>query len=111
MKKLFFLAVYTILCFTATAQSEFCNTRNTAFGDGEQLYFKVWYNAGRIWIGAGEANFNVALHQMNGKKVYHITGDGKTLHSYEWLYKVRDKYESWLDASTMQPMKFVRNVN
>ncbi len=93
------------------AQTDFCNARNSAFGDGEQLYFKVWYNAGRIWIGAGEANFTVSLEQMNGRKAYHIVADGKTLKSYEWFYKVRDKYESWVDASTMQPLKFVRNVN
>jgi hypothetical protein len=111
MKKLFFLAIYSALCFTAIAQSEFCNTRNTSFGEGEQLYFKVWYNAGRIWIGAGEANFTVSAEQMNNRRVYHIVGDGKTLKSYEWFYKVRDKYESWVDAATMQPLKFVRNVN
>ncbi len=111
MKKLFFLAIYTIRCLTATAQSEFCNTRNTSFSDGEQLYFKVWYNAGRIWIGAGEANFTVTAEQMNNRRAYHIVADGKTLKSYEWFYKVRDKYESWVDAASMQPIKFVRNVN
>ena len=111
MKKILFLVTFSILSIGAYAQSEFCNPRNTAFGEGEQLYFKVWYNAGRIWIGAGEANFTVSLDQLNGKKVYHIVGDGKTLKSYEWFYKVRDRYESWVDASTMQPMKFVRNVN
>jgi hypothetical protein len=96
---------------TAAAQNEFCNQRNTAFADGEHLYFKVWYNMGRIWVGAGEANFILATEQLNGKKVYHITGDGKTLKSYEWFYKVRDRYESFVDAATMLPMKFVRNVN
>lgn len=112
MKKAFLLFLFVLSTALALhAQSDFCNTRNTAFGEGEQLYFKVWYNAGRIWIGAGEAQFNVSLEQMNGRKVYHIVGDGKTLKSYEWFYKVRDKYESWVDASTMQPMKFVRNVN
>jgi hypothetical protein len=111
MKKFLFLVFSSILSISASAQSEFCNSRNTAFADGEELYFKVWYNAGRIWIGAGEANFSVSMDQLNGKKVYHIVADGKTLKSYEWFYKVRDKYESWIDASTMQPMKFVRNVN
>lgn len=112
MKRSFFLTVcFLISCFFVSAQNEFCNTRNVAFNEGEHLYFKVWYNAGRIWIGAGEAHFNVTLEQLNGKKVYHIVGDGKTLKSYEWFYKVRDKYESWVDASTMQPLKFVRNVN
>ena len=111
MKAFFLIVTLLAAAGAASAQSEFCNTRNTAFAEGEQLYFKVWYNMGRIWVGAGEANFNVATENMSGKKVYHITGDGKTMKNYEWFYKVRDRYESWVDASTMQPVKFVRNVN
>ena len=66
---------------------------------------------GRIWVGAGEVRFSVAADHLGTKKVYHIVGDGKTLKSYEWFYKVRDRYESWVDVTTMQPAKFVRNVN
>lgn len=108
------LLLFVALCagaFRASAQNEFCNSHNTSFADGEKLYFKVWYNMGRIWVGAGEATFNVATESLGGKKVYHITGDGKTLKSYEWFYKVRDRYESWVDVNTMQPAKFVRNVD
>ena len=95
----------------ALAQTEFCSSRNTAYGEGEQLTFKVWYNAGRIWIGAGEATFTVNSEALNGRRALHITADGKTLKSYDWVYRVRDRYESWIDAATMMPMKFVRNVN
>ncbi len=110
-KALILLLAWLCASTTLQAQSEFCNTRNVAFEEGEQLRFKVWYNMGRIWVGAGEALFNVSSDQLNGKKVYHITADGKTLKSYEWFYKVRDRYESWVDVATMQPVKFVRNVN
>ena len=109
--KAFLILVLLTATITVQAQNEFCNSRNTAFAEGEQLYFKVWYNMGRIWVGAGEANFTVSAEQAGGKKMYHITGDGKTLKSYEWFYKVRDRYESWVDAATMMPQKFVRNVN
>lgn len=111
--KAFFLIAVLLACSgsASTQQSEFCNTRNTAFAEGEQLYFKVWYNMGRVWVGAGEVRFGVNSDQLNGRKMYHIIADGKTLKSYEWFYKVRDRYESWIDPSTMQPAKFVRNVN
>jgi hypothetical protein len=42
--------------------------------------------------------------------VYHITADGKTNPSYDWIYTVRDKYETFIDTSNMLPMKFIRNV-
>lgn len=66
---------------------------------------------GRIWVGAGLAEFNAKLEDYNGKQVYHITGDGRTLKSYEWFYKVRDRYETFIDKETMLPVKFIRNVN
>jgi hypothetical protein len=111
MKAFILIAILLVAPGSVPAQQDFCNTRNTAFGDGERLYFKVWYNMSRIWVGAGEVAFSVASEQMSGKRVYHIVGDGKTVKSYEWFYKVRDRYESWVDAATMQPVKFVRNVN
>lgn len=107
-----FLTLLAILASLASgAQTDFCGIRNNSFADGEHLYFKVWYNMGKIWVGAGEATFDAKMEQMNGRNVYHITGDGKTLKSYEWFYKVRDRYESYIDAATMLPVKFVRNVN
>jgi len=95
----------------AIAQNDFCGLKNISFQEGEKVNFKVYYNMGRIWIGAGEVVFNTVKEDMNGRKVYHITGEGNTLHSYEWFYKVRDKYETYLDAETMLPHKFLRNVN
>ncbi|MBS1615223.1 MAG: DUF3108 domain-containing protein [Bacteroidetes bacterium] len=111
MKRKFLLLLSLMLPIVAAAQNEFCNSRNEAFQDGEQLYFKVWYNAARLWIGAGEATCSVSKTMLNGHPAFHIVGEGRTLKSYEWFYKVRDRYESWVDISTMQPMKFVRNVN
>ena len=111
VQRLFLLIMFLTGCSPLFAQGDFCNTRNKAFADGERLYFKVWYNVSRVWIGAGEANFYVNTENLGNKKTYHITADGATLKSYEWFYKVRDRYESWIDESNMQPVKFVRNVN
>ena len=93
------------------AQNDFCSARNTSFKDGEKLTFRVFYNMGFVWINAGNVHFNTSLEDMNGKKVYHITGAGKTAKSYEWVYKVRDKYETFIDKETMLPTRFVRHVN
>jgi len=99
------------LSFTAKADGEFCGIRNTSFMDGEKLTFRVYYYMWHIWVPAGEAVFNVSPEMMNGRKVYHISGSGKTLRSYEWFYKVNDLYETYIDAETMLPVKFVRNVS
>jgi hypothetical protein len=105
------LNILLFFSLSAIAQADFCGIKNTSFREGEKLTFKVYYNMGSIWIGAGEATFSIASEDLNGRKVYHITGDGSTYKSYDWFYKVRDKYESFLDEETLLPAKFIRNVN
>lgn len=109
LKRLFFL----LLLFPAgaVAQSDFCGVTNNAFQDGEKLNFKVWYKMGRLWVGAGQASFTVADATIQNRKAFHIIGDGRTLKSYEWFYKVRDRYETYIDKETLLPLKFIRNVN
>jgi hypothetical protein len=95
----------------ASGQSNFCGIKNTSFQEGEVLKFRVYYNMSALWVPAGDASFTTTSEMLNGKPVYHIVGDGRTLKSYEWFYKVRDKYETYLDKETMLPVRFVRNVN
>lgn len=87
-----------------------CNLKNVSTKNGEQITYKVYYTVAGAWIGAGRATFTNKVEQYKGRPVYHITGDGKTFRSYDWIFKVRDKYESYIDTSTMLPLKFVRNV-
>lgn len=93
------------------AQSDFCGISNTSFRSGESITFKVYYNLGRLYVAAGEAVFTCQLEKHNGRDTYHITGDGKTYRTYDWFFKVRDKYQSFIDTATMQPIQFVRNVD
>lgn len=103
-------------CFVAfsaiplTAGDDFCGLRNTTFNSGESLTFKVYYTAIGIYLPAGDAFFNVSSDKVNNKPVYHITAEGRTLGFYDNFFKVRDKYESFIDTATLQPYKFIRNV-
>lgn len=100
------------MCGTyAQAQTDFCNIKNTSFKNGERIIFKVYYNMNPIWIHAGDAQFVVNSELLENKKVFHITGTGKTVKSYDWFFKVNDKYESILDQETLLPQRFIRNVN
>ncbi|WP_295121811.1 DUF3108 domain-containing protein [uncultured Chitinophaga sp.] len=95
------------ICFA----QEFCGAGNTSFKAGENLTFKVYYNLGKMFVGAGEATFTSKLEKYGGHDVYHVTGEGKTFRTYDWIFKVRDKYESYIDTATMKPLRFIRNVN
>jgi Protein of unknown function (DUF3108) len=95
----------------SSAQDNFCGIHNTAFLAGEDITYEVFYNLGKLYVGAGQAEFTTNLEKINNEEVYHITGVGKTFKSYDWFYKVRDTYESYIDTASMLPVKFIRNVN
>ncbi|UTW64265.1 DUF3108 domain-containing protein [bacterium SCSIO 12741] len=81
----------------------------TAFQKGESVTYLCHYGL----IKAGEATLTVTNEDslIDGHPVYHMVGIGKTLSVFEWFYKVRDRYETYLDTSTLAPRKFVRRVN
>lgn len=105
------LAILLCCSLTATAQNDFCGISNKCIKAGEQLNFRVYYNLNFVWVPAGEANFTTTQETWNGRQVFHITGDGRTYKSYDWIFRVRDKYETFLDTETLLPYKFIRNVD
>src|SRR6187397_1730192 len=96
---------------TNSTSDEFCGIKNTAFQAGEQVTFHVYYSLAGTYIHAGTAIFSATLENFGNRPVYHIVGDGKTKASYDWIYRVRDKYETYIDTATLQPLKFIRNVD
>ncbi|MEJ7737658.1 MAG: DUF3108 domain-containing protein [Chitinophagaceae bacterium] len=110
MKRTGYSVLLLLISIQLNAGNDFCGIRNTTFQSGEALTFKVFYTLAGIYVGAGEATFNVNVERMNNKPVYHITGDGKTYPFYDGFFKVRDRYESFIDTATLQPYRFIRNV-
>jgi hypothetical protein len=108
-------ALLIIILFTAFSPSQnvdvFCGIKNTAFKTGESITLKVFYNAAGMYIGAGEATFTTNIERYNGKTAYHCVGEGKSYPFFDNFFKVRDRYESYIDTTTMLPMKFIRNVD
>ena len=90
---------------------DFCAIKNTSFQSGEQLSYTVYYSVIGIYVNAGNATVTANLERLNGKPVYHLTGAGKSNSSYDWVTKVNNKYESFIDTATLQPMKFIRDVH
>lgn len=83
-----------------------CSVANTAFQGGEELVYKLYYNWNFVWMSAGELVFRV--NDLGNR--YHITAVGSTYKSYDWFYKVRDRYEAYLDKKTLLPVASSRQV-
>ena len=107
---------YSLLAMFASShrsiepEEEFCNILNTTTVDGESLTYRVYYSAAGLYVNAGAATFTNKLEKLNGKPVFHAVGEGGSNSKYDWIYKVRDKYETYIDTASMQPLKFIRNV-
>jgi hypothetical protein len=93
------------------AGDDFCSIRNTTFKAGESITFHVYYSTLGAYIGAGEAVFNTKLEYFSGTPVYHVVGEGKSYPFFDHFFKVRDRYESYIDTATLLPYKFVRNID
>lgn len=109
-------AFLTLLLVSFTPASnqtgdEFCSgIRNSAWQSSESINYHVYYTLAGIYVYGGEANFTANLERYNGKPVYHLIGEGKTTSFFDGFFKVRDKYESFIDTASLQPYKFVRNI-
>jgi hypothetical protein len=94
-----------------SAGDDFCGIRNTAFLPNEVLTYNVFYSVIGIYVNAGTATFTTTLEKLNDRPVYHAVGEGHSNSSYDWIFKVRDRYESYFDTTHLQPLKFIRNVD
>ena len=99
-----------LTCSTLKAGDEFCGLRNHSFQAGEVVTMMIYYSTLGIYVSAGEATFTTNLERYNGKTVFHCIGEGRSYPFFDNFYKVRDRYETYLDTGTMLPLKFVRNV-
>lgn len=112
--RILFILGFGIIALSTSLRAQnqdFCGLKNTSFQEGEQITYIVFYNVAGIYVNAGTAVFTSSLERMNNRVVYHVTGEGKTNPSYDWIFKVRDKYESFIDTVTMEPLKFLRNID
>ncbi|MFY7900156.1 MAG: DUF3108 domain-containing protein [Chitinophagaceae bacterium] len=95
----------------AQTSSEFCGISNKCFQDNEVISYNIFYSVIGIYVNAGTATFTANLEKFDNKPVYHFTGTGSSNPSYDWIFKVRDIYESYVDTVNLQPQKFSRRVD
>lgn len=101
MKTKVSLILVVFLLYNAPILFSQCIHKKTAFQIGENIEYEVAYNWGFIWISAGKVSFTVKENTFVGKPVYHFYSYGTSSKSYDWFYKVRDTYQSFVDTSSL----------
>ena len=101
--------IFSLAVSYCIAQSSLPRIPNVAFAPGEVLEYRVHYG----FIDAGEARLEVGrdYKDFGGRKCYHVIGTGRSMGAFDWFFKVRDSYESYIDTQAMVPWMFIRRVN
>ncbi|GIV41017.1 MAG: hypothetical protein KatS3mg034_0327 [Vicingaceae bacterium] len=83
--------------------------KHHTFQPGEVLEYRLHYG----FVEAGTARLEVKKYDKKifGREVYHVVGTGRSRGAFDWFFKVRDRYETYLDAQGVFPWYFVRRVN
>lgn len=111
MRKLIYSFILLIIVSPLKAGDEFCGLHNAAFQAGERIEYSIYYSVIGLYVNAGNASFTASLEKINNHTAYHVVGEGNSNTKYDWIFKVRDKYETYIDTTTLEPLKFIRNVN
>jgi hypothetical protein len=104
-----FIFIFILIIAGSVNAQPLKKIENTAFNVNEVLEYRVHYG----FIDAGEARLEVfpEMKNMGGRNCYHVLGTGRSLGAFDWFFKVRDYYESYIDADAMVPWLFIRNVD
>ena len=110
--KIFFLLIAFISGYGFSADSlntkgELRHVENKAFKEGEKLTFELNYGI----VTAGIAVMQIPqIKKISGREAYHITFEVNSVPSFDWIFKVRDRYETYLDVEGIFPWRFEQHI-
>ena len=106
MKK-HYLALLLLACFATVHGQEAEKTDQVAFQAGEQITYKLKYGL----FTAAEAKIRVenSPTKFENRPALHIVADAKTAGTFDIFYKVRNRYETFIDTKTLLPYYYAED--
>jgi hypothetical protein len=106
-KVLITTAIFTLFSTSNFSQDDFRKIENKAFKEGEKLTFDIKYG----FVTAGIAVMQVQkIKRISGRNAFYITFEVNSVPSFDWIYKVRDRYETYLDVEGLFPWRFEQHI-
>ena len=95
------------ITFCKCLGQEITKVSEPVFKAGEELSYKLKYG---FFTGA-VANLKVEESgiKFEGRPAYHIVADGSTAGSIDFFFKVRNRYETYIDQNTLLPYFYTEN--
>ena len=92
---------------TSVSSNEFRTLENKAFKEGEKLTFDLNYG----FVTAGIAVMYIPkIKKISGRSAYHVTFEVNSVPSFDMFYKVRDRYETYIDVEGLFPWRFEQHI-
>jgi len=104
--KVLFPILFLAQLFSITVWSQ-DSVLNNAFEEGEVLHYRIYYTSAFSDVYSGDAAVCVRLDTINNEQVYKFVGIGESNSFFDFFYKVRDRFESYVNTRTLLPYRFI----
>lgn len=78
------------------------------YKQGEYSEYEVSFRG--ITVGRADLTLETCT-TINSTSTFHVIGKGRTALFFDWFFKVRDIYETFLDTAKVLPVKFIRDIS
>jgi hypothetical protein len=89
--------------------TELRKVKNESFKRGELLKYRLHY--GIVDAGTAEIEVTDEIKMLNDRPTLHIVGRGYSRGAFDFFFKVRDRYETFMDEEALAPVVFLRKVD
>jgi hypothetical protein len=76
----------------------------------ENFNFTVYYHWGPVWIKGGTMQLKQDVVEVESNTLVKLTGTGKSLPKWKWLFEIDDIYTSWCEKENYMPVKAQKNT-
>ncbi len=112
INKFLITVILSFLFLSLSAQNDSI-INQTAFQRGEKLQFKLYYHSKATGnISAGEIVSEITTERVYiaNNPNYHVVMEGRSKGAFNWFFKVRDRFESYIDEHHLLPSVFKKKV-
>src|SRR6185437_5704807 len=102
-----FFVIFFLSAFLCRAAGQDLKIGEPVFKPGEKLSYRLKYG---FFTGATAViRVEESEKKFDGHSAYHIIADGKTAGAFDVFYKVRNRYETYVDQTTLLPYFYTEN--
>ena len=107
------LIIFLCSAYILAQDQQLRSVENNAFKRGEYLKYRVFYDS---WLtawataGVGVVQITHEHKKFHDRDTYHMVIEGRSKGLFNLFFKVRDRFESYVDEQSLAPWYFIRRT-